>query len=82
MKLLIQPEGGIFMLEKNIKMETLIKFLDAKARMTIWITNTEKIFEGYVYQLYDVKNYNDMYVSNLSFSTISGISVLITKEYL
>lgn len=68
------------MLEKNIRMEIFIKLLDAKARITVWKTETEKIFDGYVYQLYDMTDYNDMYISDLSFDIISGISVMISEK--
>ncbi len=69
------------MLRENIKMETLIKFLDAKARITIWKTSTEKIFDGCVYQLYDAKDYNDMYALDLLVDLLSGISVIVAETH-
>ena len=50
-------------LQRNISIDTLVSMLSAKARLTIWKSETEKLFDGYVYQLYDNKSYNDLYIT-------------------
>ena len=50
-------------LQRNISIDTLVSILAAKARLTIWKSETEKLFDGYVYQLYDNKSYDDLYIT-------------------
>lgn len=69
------------MLEKNMRIEALVKLSDAKARIAIWESETEKLFDGYVYQLYDKKDFYDMYITYIRFDVISGITVIATKEW-
>ena len=69
------------MLEKNIRLETFIKFLDAKARIILWKSETEKLFDGSVYQLYDQTCYNNMYITHLLFDSISGISAIVSEKH-
>ena len=68
-------------LEKNISIETLISVLSAKTKILIWKSETEKLFEGYVYQLYDYSDYNNLYIIYLRIDTLSGVSVMVTEEW-
>ena len=70
------------MLEKNIKLETFIKFLDAKVRIILWKSETEKLFDGSVYQLYDKTDYNNMYITRLLVDDISGISAIVSEKHI
>lgn len=64
---------------ENIKLETFIKFLDAKARIILWKSETEKLFDGSVYQLYDQTCYNNMHITRLLFDSMSGISAIVSE---
>ena len=55
--------------------------LDAKTKITVWKSETEKLFEGKVYQLYDKTDFNNMYISYLRFDCMAGINVIITEEW-
>lgn len=68
-------------LQRNISIDTLVSVLSAKAKLTIWETETEKLFDGYVYQLYDNKEYNDLYITFMRMDNLSGVSVIVTDEY-
>ena len=68
------------MLERNARLETIIKLLDAKAKIILWKSETEKVFDGNVWQLYDNKEYDSMYVTQIIFDDISGISAIIADE--
>lgn len=69
------------MLEKNTRLQTLVKLSDAKAKIEIWRSETEKMFGGYIYQLYDNSDFDDMYISYLRFDVISGITVIVTDKW-
>ena len=68
-------------LQRNISIDTLISMLSAKARLTIWKSETEKLFNGYVYQLYDNKSYNDLYITFMRMDSLSGVTVMVTEEW-
>ena len=68
-------------LQRNISIDTLISMLSAKARLTIWKSETEKLFDGYVYQLYDNKSYDDLYITFMRMDTLSGVTVIVTEEW-
>ena len=68
-------------LQRNISIDTLISVLSAKARLTIWKSETEKLFDGYVYQLYDNKSYDDLYITFMRMDNLSGVTVMVTEEW-
>ena len=68
-------------LQRNISIDTLVSVLSAKARLTIWKSETEKLFDGYVYQLYDNKSYNDLYITFMRIDNLSGVTVMVTEEW-
>ena len=68
-------------LQRNISIDTLISMLSAKARLTIWKSETEKLFDGYVYQLYDNKSYDDLYITFMRMDSLSGVTVMVTEEW-
>ena len=68
-------------LQRNISIDTLVSILAAKARLTIWKSETEKLFDGYVYQLYDNKSYNDLYITFMRMDSLSGVTVMVTEEW-
>ena len=68
-------------LQRNISIDTLVSMLSAKARLTIWKSETEKLFDGYVYQLYDNKSYNDLYITFMRIDNLSGVTVMVTEEW-
>ena len=68
-------------LQRNISIDTLISMLSAKARLTIWKSETEKLFDGYVYQLYDNKSYDDLYITFMRMDNLSGVTVMVTGEW-
>ena len=61
----------------NILFETFLSMLDAKTRISIWKSTTDKVFEGKVYELYNNAEYSNMYISCLYCNAFSGISVLL-----
>lgn len=85
MKLLFDQIGGIRMeyakLCKNVTVNTIISVLDSKTKIVIWKTETEKMFDGYVYQLYDNDTYNHLYIDSINVDTISGVSILVTDKW-
>lgn len=40
----------------NMYLDQFIEFLDAKANIVIWKSENEKIFDGKVYGLYDLRD--------------------------
>lgn len=66
-------------LQRNISIDTLVSVLSAKARLTIWKSETEKLFDGYVYQLYDNKSYDDLYITFMRMDNLSGVTVMVTE---
>ena len=68
-------------LQRNISINTLVSILSAKARLTIWKSETEKLFDGYVYQLYDNKSYDDLYITFMRMDSLSGVTVMVTEEW-
>ena len=68
-------------LQKNISIDTLVSILSAKARLTIWKSETEKLFDGYVYQLYDNKSYDDLYITFMRMDNLAGVTVMVTEEW-
>ena len=68
-------------LQRNINIDTLVSMLSAKARLTIWKSETEKLFDGYVYQLYDNKSYDDLYITFMRMDSLSGVTVMVTEEW-
>ena len=68
-------------LQRNISIDTLVSILAAKARLTIWKSETEKLFDGYVYQLYDNKSYDDLYITFMRMDNLSGVTVMVTEEW-
>ena len=68
-------------LQRNISIDILISMLSAKARLTIWKSETEKLFDGYVYQLYDNKSYDDLYITFMRMDNLSGVTVMVTEEW-
>ena len=68
-------------LQRNISIDTLVSVLSAKARLTIWKSETEKLFDGYVYQLYDNKAYDDLYITFMRMDNLSGVTVMVTEEW-
>ena len=68
-------------LQRNISIDTLVSILSAKARLTIWKSETEKLFDGYVYQLYDNKSYDDLYITFMRMDNLSGVTVIVTEEW-
>ena len=68
-------------LQRNISIDTVISMLSAKARLTIWKSETEKLFDGYVYQLYDNKSYDDLYITFMRMDNLSGVTVMVTGEW-
>ena len=68
-------------LQRNINIDTLVSMLSAKAKLTIWKSETEKLFDGYVYQLYDNKSYNDLYITFMRMDSLSGVIVMVTEEW-
>lgn len=68
-------------LQRNISIDTLVSVLSARAKITIWKSETEKLFDGYVYQLYDNKEYYDLYITFMRMDSLSGVSVIVTDEW-
>ena len=68
-------------LQKNISINTLVSVMSAKAKLTIWKSETEKLFDGYVYQLYDNKSYDDLYITFMRMDNLSGVTVMVTEEW-
>ena len=68
-------------LQRNISIDTLVSILSAKARLTIWKSETEKLFDGYVYQLYDNKSFDDLYITFMRMDNLSGVTVMVTEEW-
>ena len=68
-------------LQRNISIDTLVSMLSTKARLTIWKSETEKLFDGYVYQLYDNKSYDDLYITFMRMDNLSGVTVMVTEEW-
>ena len=68
-------------LQKNISINTLVSVMSAKAKLTIWKSETEKLFDGYVYQLYDNKAYDDLYITFMRIDNLSGVTVMVTEEW-
>ena len=68
-------------LQRNISIDTLVSILAEKARLTIWKSETEKLFDGYVYQLYDNKSYDDLYITFMRMDNLSGVTVMVTEEW-
>ena len=68
-------------LQKNISINTLVSVMSAKAKLTIWKSETEKLFDGYVYQLYDNKAYDDLYITFMRMDNLSGVTVMVTEEW-
>ena len=68
-------------LQKNTSIGTLLKFLDAKARITIWKDENNRIFDGNVYHLYDMKEFHNAYVTYMRLDEMAGINVKITEEW-
>ena len=68
---------GFNMEMNNILFETFLSMLDAKTRISIWKSTTDKVFEGKVYELYNNAEYSNMYISCLYCNAFSGISVLL-----
>ena len=68
-------------LQRNISIDTLVSMLSAKARLIIWKSETEKLFDGYVYQLYDNKSYDDLYITFMRMDNLSGVTVMVTEEW-
>ena len=68
-------------LQRNISIDTLVSILAAKARLTIWKSETEKLFDGYVYQLYDNNSYDDLYITFMRMDNLSGVTVMVTEEW-
>lgn len=68
-------------LQRNISIDILVSMLSAKTRLTIWKSETEKLFDGYVYQLYDNKSYNDLYITFMRMDSLSGVTVMVTEEW-
>ena len=68
-------------LQRNISIDTLVSILSAKERLTIWKSETEKLFDGYVYQLYDNKSYDDLYITFMRMDNLSGVTVMVTEEW-
>ena len=68
-------------LQRNISIDTLVSMLSAKARLTIWKSETEKLFDGYVYQLYDNKSFDDLYITFMRMDNLSGVTVMVTEEW-
>ena len=68
-------------LQRNICIDILVSMLSAKARLTIWKSETEKLFDGYVYQLYDNNSYNDLYITFRRMDSLSGVTVMVTEEW-
>ena len=68
-------------LQRNISIDTLVSMLSAKTRLTIWKSETEKLFDGYVYQLYDNKSYDDLYITFMRMDNLSGVTVMVTEEW-
>lgn len=64
-----------------MRLEALIKLSDAKSKIEIWKSETEKMFDGYIYQLYDSSDFAAMYISYLRFDIISGITVVVTDNW-
>ena len=68
-------------LQRNISIDILVSMLSAKTRLTIWKSETEKLFDGYVYQLYDNKSYDDLYITFMRMDSLSGVTVMVTEEW-
>ena len=68
-------------LQRNISIDTLVSMLSAKTRLTIWKSETEKLFDGYVYQLYDNKSYDDLYITFMRMDNLSGVTVMVTEQW-
>lgn len=69
------------MLEKNTRIDTLVSLLGAKTRIAIWASETENLFDGCVYQLYDNKDFGSMFITYLRLDSISGVTVIASKEW-
>ena len=61
----------------NILFETFLSMLDAKTRISIWKSTTDKVFEGKVYELYNNAEYRHLYITCLHCKEFSGIDVLL-----
>lgn len=64
--------------EDSVRVETVVRALKADIKLIIWDNRLNKhLFNGYVYQLYDNVEFNNLYVSdmNISFDMV-GISIL------
>ncbi|MCM1234782.1 MAG: hypothetical protein NC489_32165 [Ruminococcus flavefaciens] len=62
---------------KETNLKTIINLLDAKAEITVFKTETESIFSGNVYQLYDRENLLYKNVADIRFSDMFGVEVML-----
>ena len=53
--------------------------LDARAEINVFRTETENIFNGSVYQLYDREDLLYKNVADIQFSDMFGVSVMLDK---
>ena len=67
-------------LQKNMEIRTLIKFLEPKAEISIWESDT-RIFTGKVYQLFDKLDMHEYFITFLRFDEMAGINCKVCKEW-
>ena len=67
-------------LQKNTSVGTLLKFLEAKARIMIWNDKNNCIFDGNVYHLYDKKEFHNAYITYMRLDDIAGINIIIMED--
>ena len=56
----------------NMYFDSFINFLDAKANVTVWKSEKEKVFDGKVYELYNNEDLKQKKIKdiNAGFSTL------------
>lgn len=64
---------------KNTNLKTIINLLDARAEITVFLTETEGIFSGSVYHLYGREDLLYKNVTDIQFSDMFGVSVMLDK---
>ena len=72
-----KPYGRI---EPNQKIYSLIDVLNAKVRLKLYTLDNNLVWDGYVYQLYDNRDYDEYVVDYIRFDSITTQVVCQIKD--
>ena len=64
-----------------LKISTLLKILKAEMPLEIWVNETNMVFNGYVYQLYDDTNVHNLHIKEIDISYNKVKLLLDTAHY-